>query len=352
MLFRRREMTNWILLAATVCGLALTSAYAGRHWDGREIPEPEEKQPKLRSGSPGNLAIIDLKVFELSHSGTHRRYLARALVENQSPVTLDAQWNVQFRERGGSRLNGVKAIVGSCGAHGLPRGQVAVCEAWLPSDMLEEGDLVEAKFDRRGLKEFAKWDGDQSNDVATAVVETIVPGESPLRIAEWSVRPRVLHGKGEVQFRFSVEGAHLAWLLVEGEEPRLLAGHPADGLISGASTAHVKQSGPVTIVARNSLGAFVYAAIPVLNTYDPPKPVWIEMTGQGADEPDELVEVLEPGVYEVDDNNRVLKILGADLSRRDWTRALSDLDLVGDDLDHRPPPIPANVLNPKARKRR
>ncbi|RMG44120.1 MAG: hypothetical protein D6718_10685 [Acidobacteria bacterium] len=331
MSFRRcasRFLFAWI--AAALLAVA-PSAEAGRRWQGR----PEERP----SAAPGNLGIADLHAYQISTGGASHRVLLRALVENQSPVDRERPWRLVVRGSGGDPLS-------TCAGDGLPRGRVAVCEMWLDGNPFDEGDRIEARLDRQ-WEDLAEWDGDPSNDRAETEYRTFPPGGAPLRIASWNVRPRILHGMGEVQFDFTVEGAHLVWLLVEGKPPRLLAGHPADGLVSGRGTERITSSGPVTLVARNSLGAFVYEAIPVLNSYRPRRPRWDD-AGAAPSSDVVLAKVLEAGVYEIPADEIVLGRLSSYLAARDWAAALEHLR----ELDRqRSQPVPASALNPEGLER-
>jgi hypothetical protein len=224
-----------------------------------------------------------------------------------------------------------------------------VCEIWLHGGAIDEGEVIAARLDR-SLDDYDDWDGDPTDDARSTRIRTILPGGHVLRIASWDVQPRILHGRSQAQFNFTVEGGHLAWLLVAGEAPKLLAGHPADGLMTGRSSVLIERSGPVTLVARNSLGAFVYETIPVLNTYEEAAIDWgDEPADDGVVSGAPRVSVLAEGVYEVDENEVILDHLGEYLSRRDWTRALGELRQAAGRA--RIQPEPANALNPARRKK-
>jgi len=326
----------------------LPAGLAGRRWSERE----------RKDGPPGNLAVISFKLYEVGVAGVRHQMLARVLVENQSPLNLESPFRVLIGRAGAApttrsgrgifkrRQRLENTAVGSCRGELLPRGQVAICDIWLQADLLAEGEEIAARLDR-SLPGYAAWDGDPSNDQLVTTLKTSTPGRSTLRIAKWDVRPRILHGMGEVQFRFTVEGAHLAWLLSENEEePRLVAGHPADGLLSGKGTIKIRESGPLTLVARNSLGAFVYETIPVLNSYEPPKNAWHQAPAAGVDA-EATARILDPGVYDEDDNRIILDNLAAYLAAKDWAVELERLRRLGEEDK----PLPASVLNPKVRDR-
>ncbi|UCF67557.1 MAG: hypothetical protein JSV80_17630 [Acidobacteriota bacterium] len=316
-----------IVLGALLAGLG--TAEAARRWAGRAGPR--------RDGPPGNLAITDVKIFDVSTTGGAHRLLARVLVENQSPIDRIEPWQVRLT------VPSKEQVVGRCGGESLPRGQVAACEIWLtlPSP-LAEGAPLRAEIDPEHAG-FAEWDGDPGNDVRSVDVRTFPADGSPVRVAEWDVQPRIVHGTGEVQFRFTVEDGHLVWLLVEDQAPRLLAGHPADGIVSGRGSVRIKKSGPVTVIARNSLGAFVYEAIPVLNSYQRATPRWVRLAAESVDDVAKA-RILEPGVYEIDDDGSVLEHLSQHLAGKDWGAALEKLR----QLDQfKEKPAPASVLNPE-----
>ncbi len=321
--------------------LSSGSAFAGRRWLNR----PQ------KDGPPGNLSVMSFQLYEIGVGSTRHQLLARVLVENQSPLDRLEPYRVvvlkgkdeEVRRRG--RKDEID-VLGSCEGETLPRGQVAICDIWLGGRMIEEGESVLAALDR-SIESFDAWDGDASNDKRAAMLRTLPGGRNVLRIAGWDIRPRILHGMGEVQFSFTVEGAHLVWLLSQEEkEPRLVAGHPADGLLAGKGLVKVRSSGPLTLVARNSLGAFVYETIPVLNSYQAPRPSWIEspaLTPDGA----AVARVLDPGVYDEDDNQVILQNLLLYLETKDWAVELERLRRLGETNK----PMPASVLNPKGRDR-
>ncbi|MDQ7006322.1 MAG: hypothetical protein Q9Q40_03750 [Acidobacteriota bacterium] len=336
-----------LAVAAMVIFLLLPPGFAGRRWSERE----------RHDGPPGNLAVISFKLYEVGVAGVRHQMLARVLVENQSPLDLESPFRVLIGRAEATPAAGGRGIfkrkprpgsaaVGSCRGELLPRGQVAICDIWLQADLLAEGEEIAARLDR-SLPGYAAWDGDPSNDQLVTRLRTTTPGRSTLRIAKWDVRPRILHGMGEVQFRFTVEGAHLAWLLSENEkEPRLVAGHPADGLLSGNGTIKIRESGPLTLVARNSLGAFVYETIPVLNSYEPPQNAWHQAPAAAVDA-EATARILDPGVYDEDDNRIILDNLASYLAAKDWAVELERLRRLGEEDK----PLPASVLNPKARDR-
>ncbi len=336
---RKARLTAALIVFAIVL-LTAGSAHAGRLWTNR----------RQKDGPPGNLGVLSFKLYEVGIGGSRHQVLARVLIENQSPLDRrDPYRVVVIREPEGERRRRRSddvQILGSCGGNVLPRGQVAVCDIWLGGGSVGEGEEIRAVLDR-SIESFDIWDGDPGNDERAAALRTIPVGDDPLRIATWDVQPRILHGMGEIQFRFTVEGAHLVWLLSDAEEePRLVAGHPADGLLPGQGTVRIRNSGPLTLVARNTLGAFVYQTIPVLNSYQPPQPSWVDkaVSGPGSEA---VARILAPGVYEEDDNVVILANLESYLKSKDWVVELERLRRLGED-DR---PRPASVLNPKARDR-
>jgi hypothetical protein len=332
---RNRHVLALALGATLLLGLALAPpAEAGRRWS----------EGSDETGPPGDLSIIGFELFEVGSPGVHHRVLARIQVENQSPLNLETPFTVRI-VRDGRRPQEAEAL-SECRGEALPRGQIAICDIWLGGDRVEQGESLVAVLDR-SQESFDDWDGDASDDTRAAIMRTRAGARGSLRIASWQVRPRILHGMGEVQFSFTVEGGHLVWVMTEEEEqPRLVAGHPADGLLSGKGTLRIRESGPITIVARNSLGGFVYAAIPVLNSYETPKPSWGRETSAAAVDGYVTPRILDPGVYEDDDNEIVLQSIRTYLEAKNWTAALERLRRL-DERDEEP--RPASVLNPRAR---
>ncbi len=317
--------------------LAFVAAGAVPARGGDEPPLPE----KDVSGVPGNMALVDLRAFEIRTPGADPRLLVQVLVENRTPRHYVGRWRAVVR-RGRKR-----ATIGECEGAALPRGQVAACDVWIPWSAVKEGETLEAALDRE-VPEFARWDSDPSDDTRTVTVRTVPEDGTMLRIARFEVSPRILQGMGEVRVRFSVEGAHLVWLIGAGKTPRLLGGHPADGLLEGKTTVRVRRSGPLTLVARNSLGAFVYQTVPVLNTYSPPrKPGWVKKSAQELDGT-ARARILDAGVYDVDSDHVILENLREYLAAKDWAREYEMLRRQHD----RGRPVPASVLNPAALEHR
>jgi len=317
--------------------LALLAVPAAPGWADDETPLPE---PDL-SAVPGNMAMVDVRAFEIRTPGTDPRVLVQVLVENRTPRHYVGKWRaIVRRERR-------HAVIGECEGEALPRGQVAACNVWIPWSAVKEGETLEATLDRE-VPDFAAWDTDPSDDTRTVQLRTVPENGTVLRIARFEVSPRILQGMGEVRVRFSVEGAHLVWLLGAGKEPRLLGGHPADGLLEGRTTVRVRRSGPLTLVARNSLGAFVYQTVPVLNTYSPPKkPSWVKKTAQELDGK-ARAKILDAGVYDVDADRVILDNLRDYLAAKDWAKEYEMLRRRQDQGK----PVPASVLNPEARRHR
>lgn len=278
----------------------------------------EKPAPPAAAGQTlqGNLAVIEIKLFELSLGGAERRLLVRSLVENQTATDLAGPFVVEhFNTRN-------RMPLGSCRGEELPAHQVAVCDLWVRAEAVDEGESVEAVLNRR-VPGFGAWDRAPVDDGQVATLRTIPEEGQKLAIHRWDIDPLVLTGAGEVGFRFSVEGAHLVWLLIPGKAPRLLAGHPADGTLSGEGRAQVQESGSLTLAARNSLGAFVYRNLPVVLTG-----VRETLRTESARLPEEgrvEARVLDPGDFDVpDEDGPVLDTLRAVLAADDlaarWKR--------------------------------
>ncbi len=299
----------------------------------------KNKPAQTTNAIGGDLAIIDLRVHEIRTAGAEPRIVAQALIENQKPINRTGPFEVQIR-RTDSRQN-----FGSCRGEALPQGQVALCEVWLMNQSLRQGDVFEAVLNR-SVGDFNSWDTDQADDRRSTEVRTIGEGNQVLRLATFDVVPQQIQGVADVQFRFQVEGAHLVWLLTEDNPPRLLAGHPSDGPLQGRGKERITNSGPLTIVARNSFGSYVYQTIPVINTYQQAAPKWAQVPAQSVDG-SATMKVLDPGVYDVDEDQVILEHLRSYLAAKDWNAALERLrQLPGPPNDG---PQPASVLNPKAR---
>lgn len=300
---------------------------------------PTTPSPAQDAGQ-GNLAVLDVKLFELSLGGAERRLLVRALVENQTTIDRGGPFVVEFFNSGNHEP------LGACRGEELPARQVAVCEIWVRADAVDEGESVEATLNRR-VPGFGAWDRTTVDDSRTVSLRTIPEEGQKLAINRWDIDPLVLAGAGEMQFRFTVEGAHLVWLLVPGKAPRLLAGHPADGTLTGEGRTVVQESGSLTLAARNSLGAFVYRNLPVVLTgvreslrQDLPKP-----PEEGRAE----ARVLEPGEFDVpDEDGPVLdtlrSILAADDLAARWKR------LKG--LAKPDEPVPASTTEPRPKPKK
>lgn len=298
--------------------------------------------PTVAPGAAGNLAVIDLKTYEITTSGAERRILVRSLIENQTPIDLHGAFTLDLRKLGKGRTT---QALGSCSGDGVPQGRVAVCEIWVPGEQLKEQDLLEVGLRRSGA--LGAWDNDPSDDVRSIALRTTPERGNLLRIAQWRLFPTILSGAGDVQFEFTVEGAHLVWVLTpELTNPRLLAGHPADGVLTGKGRERIRISGPVTLVARNSLGAFVYHTVPVVHPYAPVKKTWTETTPGDAPQAGAIAQVLDAGVYDVPEDQVVLNYLTAYLAAKDWGAEISRLR---QQAEGEPDPLPASALNPKAK---
>lgn len=295
----------------------------------------DAREKKAKDSGSGNLAVIDFRVHPISTGGVPPRVVAQILVENQSPVPRTGPYAVEIRRKG------EKQALGVCeNDEGIPGGQVVLCELWLDDMPVRQNDAFEAYLNRN-VGDFNRWDGDPADDVKSYDIRTTAEGGQVLRIANFEVLPRTVQGPSEVQFRFQVEGAHLIWLVSGDNPPRLLAGHPADGLLNGKGRERVTLSGPVTLVARNSFGAFVYQAIPVLNLFQPlPHPL-AEKPKAEEGEPGQL-RVLDPGVYDVDQDQSILENIRSFLAKKNWIAALEGL------REEATRPRAASAINPMA----
>lgn len=248
---------------------------------------------------PPTLALIDVKAYQVLLSREERRVLVRALIENRSAHDLGSPFRLDIALRRGGRT------VGNCrGDAGLPAARVALCEVWIdPRDAALEGAVLEATL-ARDLSGFAEWDKVPVDDARQVVLRTLTDETGTLRIREWVLDPVMLSAAGEVNFRFAVDGAHLVWVMTDERDPRLLAGHPADGTLEGRGRITASRSGPITLIARNSLGVYVYRAAPVLVS-DSRDGGWIAAqvpvpAGQAA------ARMLDPGVYDVYEQDQLL----------------------------------------------
>jgi hypothetical protein len=319
------------LLVLAVIALAIPSvSHAGLFGSRKD-------KPADKGGMGGDLAIIDLRVHEVRTGGSEPRLVAQALVENQKPINRIGPYELQVRRKDS------RETLGTCRGEALPQGQVALCELWLMNESVKHGDVFEAALNR-SVGDFNSWDADPTDDRRTYEVRTIGEGNQVLRLAEFQVVPQTIQGVSEVQFRFQVDGAHLVWLLAEDRPPRLLAGHPADGPLQGKGKERLSTSGPLILVARNSFGSFVYQTIPVINTYQQAAYNWSRVPPQAVDG-SQTMKVLDPGVYDVDEDQVILEHLRAYLASKDWNAAVERLRNTMDS-DR---PQPASVLNPKAR---
>ncbi len=291
---------------AALTAAALLAALGGGCYPGSdeaegpliEVPAIEVKKPP--ESVPPSLGVIELRAYQVLVSRDERRILVRALVENQSAHDLPSPFRLEVRlHRGGQ-------VVGSCtGDTGLPAARIALCEVWIdPRDPALEGAILEAEL-ARGVPGFAAWDKVAADDRREVVLRTLTDETGTLRITEWDLQPVMLPRGGEVAFRFAVEGAHLVWLMTQERNPRLLAGNPADGKLEGRGRVNVLATGPVTLIARNSLGVYVYRAAPVFVSGTAGGELWAAAqvptaAGQAA------ARTLEPGVYDIYEQDQLL----------------------------------------------
>lgn len=262
-----------------------------------DVPQLEVRKPD--ESVPPNLAVIDLRAYQVLVSRDERRILVRALIENQSAHDMPSPFRLEVKLHRGAQ------VVGTCRSEeGLPAARVALCEVWIdPKDPALEGAILEAEL-ARSVPGFAAWDKVPADDRREVVLRTLTEETGTLRITDWSLRPVMLPRGGEVSFRFAVEGAHLVWLMFEDRPPRLLAGNPADGLLEGGGRVNVTATGPVTLIARNSLGVYVFRAAPVFVSGTAGE-LWAAAavptaSGQG------LAQVLEPGIYDIYEQDQLL----------------------------------------------
>jgi hypothetical protein len=287
---------------ATRLGVALVAALVAACGLG-----DARSQSGADESSTGNAGITELTVFTIGADRADARSLTRVFVENLSDVELRHPWQVTLSDRESG------ATLARCGAARLPDSRVAVCELWLPAAAVTEEHVLVARLDR-SLDGFANWDRDPADDERSTRVRTTLPGASPLEITAWEVSPREIFGQAEIHFRFDVAGAYLAWLLT-ADSDLLVAGHPADGVLAGRGSVVLQRSGPVTLVARNALGAFVYESVTVREVGgERPgelQPVRPQVTAR-----DRLFEarILEAGVFDDDENAAVLGYLRRSLA--------------------------------------
>lgn len=313
------------------CAALLLAAPAAASGSKQKTDSPTRTQ--------GNLSIIDLRVHEIATGAGEPRLAIQVLVENQSPESRTAPYQVDVRTKDS------KQKLGSCRGETLPQGQVGLCELWL-TEGTRQGQVFEATLDR-STADFGTWDADPNDDRRAHEVRTIAEGNQVLRLVSFELVPNTIQGSSPVNFRFQVEGAHLVWLLAEDKPPRLLAGHPSDGLLNGKGKENLSTSGPVTLVARNSFGAFVYQTIPVVNTYEPTMPAWARVPAEQVDGY-QTMKVLDPGVYDVDEDLVILDRLRAYLGSKDWAAAVEQMRAAKERENEKP--APASVLNPRTRK--
>ncbi len=318
-----RTVLTALIIAALVPSALIAGTLFGR----------KEKTAGPAAAAGADLAVIDLRVHELRTAGAEPRLVIQALVENQRPISRTTPFEVIVRRKD------AKQALGACEGEALPQGQVAVCELWLVNEGVKQGDVFEAYLNRQ-YGDLNKWDTDPSDDRRTYEVRTIAEGGQVLRVANFDLSPTTVPGAGDVNFRFQVEGAHLVWLLAENRPPRLLGGYPSDGLLQGRGKERIASSGPVTLVARNSFGSYVYQTVPVANMYQQADNVFSKVPPQEVDGR-AVMRVLDPGVFDIDEDQVILENLRNYLSTKDWR--------VFDRPQQDNRPRGAGVLNPKAR---
>jgi hypothetical protein len=246
-----------------VCGTALIVLLA------TGVPSAEAGR-RHRDAAPavsGDLALSGFEVRALRTRGAVPRMLLRVVVENRGPNGWDSAYAVAFR--------GIENpdTFGLCRGDGLAAGARSVCHTWVPATGLPRDDGLTAAVERDDALD--EWDVDETNDRVELPASALsLSGDVPLRVASFEVRPHVLQGMGEVRYSFTVEKGHLAWLLVQDEDPMLVGGHPDDGLLTGSGKVRIRESGPVTIVARDTTGEFVYRTVMVTNVYEPARKRW------------------------------------------------------------------------------
>lgn len=301
---------GWIVLASCSGGKAPSSA-----------------SPPAR----GNLSLVDLRVHQIVASDAEPRLVIQVLVENDSALDRDGAYEVLVRRGGATRT------LASCRGDHLPRTRVALCDIWLVNEAALHGDVFEAVLNR-SVDDFGAWDAKPEDDRRTLLVRAITEGGEVLQLDSFDVGPSRFQGPTDVYFRFRIEGAHLAWLLVGDRPPRLLAGHPADALLTGNGRERINTSTPLVLVARNSFGAYIYQTYAVFNAEQQPAPA-------PAPPPEPPVEatlsVLEPGMFDVDEDEVILEKIRSHLASRDWARAVKAFRPA--ELPPAPAPSPATA---------
>lgn len=328
---RSTRASRIVLLALVFLAVTAAAVPDAAAWKGSRRDEPPP-------GPRGDLAVVSLAAHEIAAQGAPPRYLLRVVVENRGELALTSPYQVVFRaDRGDSPIGG-------CRGEELAQGASALCEVWSVGSIAPGTSSITASLDR-GDPVLAAWDANTSNDAATSTLGSHVGDGVPLRIAHFDVLPHVLQGAGDVRFRFTVEGAHLAWIIVQSEAPRLVAGHPAEGVLDGSGKSHVKDSGPVTLVARDLSGAYVYRTVPLTNAYRPAPVDWAgdesgQDSGLGA------FQVLAQGAATSGPADPiVLAGLQAYISNKRWNeRGSAPLDLTGEKRRD-----PGTATNPASR---
>ncbi|GAB4375743.1 MAG: hypothetical protein Kow0062_15160 [Acidobacteriota bacterium] len=283
----------------------------------------------------GDLAVVRLVVHEVAGPSGPARAFLRLDVKNVSATPREDPFDVVVVA--GEKLD---RVYGRCRADGLAPGESVRCDVFLDVPLTKVGDRFAARLDRRAFR-LDRWDRRRRNDQRIAAAPD--PGRAgAVRIAEFEVLPRVLRGMGEVTFRYTVEHGHLVWILAEGEPARLLGGHPADGLLAGQGRLKIRDSGPVTLVARDRDGRFVYRTVPVTNTYRPHR-AWAPESG---DDRGAIIAArpLEAGAGEAPVDPVVLEVLERRIAALGWAPEGSP-----DPFAPRKPARKENVLNPAGR---
>lgn len=323
--FARRFVLGLVVVAMLGAGFAEAGLFS------RSRKEPRAEGPQ------GDLAIASLQIHEITAQGGAPRYLLRAVVENRGDLPRTAPFRVTFH----ADIEG--AFLGGCMGESLEKGARGLCEVWSAGAAPPGTSRITAKIDR-AAEGLDTWDADVAND---RVEEAIVAGDKakqPVRIAIYDVQPHVIQGAGEVRFEFTVEAAHLVWLIVQNEEPRLVAGHPEDGVLTGQGRLTIRDSGPITLVARDLGGSYVYRTVPITNAYRTAQPDWSQPQA-GKDAGLGTLSAFAESNSEAEADPVVLAGLKNYIAGKRWNdRGLAPLDLSGERKRD-----PGTAINPAAR---
>ncbi len=318
------------LLRRTAIATPLVICAIAASCRGSSAPGPATPTPR------GNLSVVDLRVHQIAAAGAAPRLAIQALVENDSPLDRTGPYEIEIR-----RQNAPHAL-GVCRGEALPRGRVALCELWLVNEAALHGDVFEAALNRK-IDDFGEWDVKPEDDQRKVLIRAIAEGGDVLALDSFEVAPRIFRGPTEILFRVRVAGAHLAWLLVGDRPVRLVAGDPADSLLSGKGREPMTDSALLTLVARNSFGSFIYQTTAVFSIdQQPPTPA-----PPPAEPPVEAaLKVLDPGMYDVDEDEVILERIRERLAGWEWVRAAAEFRAGGGAAPARPATAPEAASPP------